>query len=207
MPLQNPSSTASQSSWFCSCQYIIDASEMLYPTSAGIFQTHQLIEMKYTERNWSMSQFSWSFFKSRRCNDWKASPNMESLDSWAWHRESNDSNIRSVYVYVALTLSRAYITTDKDVWSSPAHIDIYQRTSRVIGELVQTGSVDDTVLWKVSDADFGICFVKQPTLSSSTFSVVVRIDEYELLGLHVNGHLLSDSLIIIFDNTYLLLLL
>ncbi|KAI1827145.1 hypothetical protein F4861DRAFT_494196 [Xylaria intraflava] len=55
---------------------------------------------------------------------------------------------------IALVLSRAYITTDKDVWSSPAHIDMYQRTGRVIGELVEAGSVDDKVLWQVSDAEF-----------------------------------------------------
>lgn len=55
---------------------------------------------------------------------------------------------------VALILSRAYIATDKDVWSSPAHIDIYQRTGRVIRELVEAGSVDDRILWQVSDAEF-----------------------------------------------------
>jgi len=56
--------------------------------------------------------------------------------------------------HVALRLSRAYITADKDVWSSPAHIDMYQRTGRVIGELVGAGTVDDQVLWQVSDAEF-----------------------------------------------------
>ncbi|KAI0514700.1 hypothetical protein F5B22DRAFT_647457 [Xylaria bambusicola] len=56
--------------------------------------------------------------------------------------------------HVALTLSRAYIAADKDVWSSPAHIDMYQRTGRVIGELVEAGSVDDEMLWQVSDAEF-----------------------------------------------------
>jgi HD superfamily phosphohydrolase len=56
--------------------------------------------------------------------------------------------------HVALILSRAYITTDKDVWSSPAHIDMCQRTGRVIGELVEAGSVDDKVLWQASDAEF-----------------------------------------------------
>jgi HD superfamily phosphohydrolase len=55
---------------------------------------------------------------------------------------------------VALVLSRAYIKTDNDVWSSPAHIDICQRAGRVIGELVEAGSMDDMVLWQVSDAKF-----------------------------------------------------
>lgn len=56
--------------------------------------------------------------------------------------------------HVALILSRAYITTDKDVWSSPAHIDLCQRTGRVIGELVEAGSMDEKMLWQVSDAEF-----------------------------------------------------
>ncbi|KAL4770025.1 hypothetical protein BDW60DRAFT_193378 [Aspergillus nidulans var. acristatus] len=55
---------------------------------------------------------------------------------------------------LALILSRAYINTDKDVWSSPAHIDMYQRTGQVIGELVEAGSVDDKVLWQLSDEEF-----------------------------------------------------
>ena len=58
--------------------------------------------------------------------------------------------------HVALALSRAYVATDRDVWSSPAHIDMYQRTGRVIGELVGAGSVDDAVLWQVSDAEFWV---------------------------------------------------
>ena len=56
--------------------------------------------------------------------------------------------------HIALILSRAYIAVDKDVWSSPAHIDMYQRTGRVIGELVGAGSVDDKTLWQVSDEEF-----------------------------------------------------
>ncbi|GAW22611.1 hypothetical protein ANO14919_121530 [Xylariales sp. No.14919] len=56
--------------------------------------------------------------------------------------------------HIALILSRAYITTDKNVWSSPAHIDMSQRTGRVIGELVEAGAVDDRILWQVSDAEF-----------------------------------------------------
>ncbi|KAL4876128.1 hypothetical protein BJY04DRAFT_200441 [Aspergillus karnatakaensis] len=56
--------------------------------------------------------------------------------------------------HLALLLSRAYITIDKEVWSNPAHGDMYQRTGRVIRELVEAGSVDDKVLWQVSDAEF-----------------------------------------------------
>jgi hypothetical protein len=43
--------------------------------------------------------------------------------------------------HVALILSRAYMTTDKDVWASPPYIDIYQRTGRVIGELVEASTM------------------------------------------------------------------
>lgn len=56
--------------------------------------------------------------------------------------------------HVALILSRAYITTDKNVWSSPAHIDMSQRTGQVIGELVEAGSVNDKMLWQMTDAEF-----------------------------------------------------
>ncbi|KAL4947111.1 hypothetical protein BDW69DRAFT_179012 [Aspergillus filifer] len=55
---------------------------------------------------------------------------------------------------VALLLARAYINADKDVWSNPAHIDMYQRTGQLIRELVEAGSVDDKVLWQISDAEF-----------------------------------------------------
>ncbi|KAI1291180.1 hypothetical protein F5Y03DRAFT_377511 [Xylaria venustula] len=56
--------------------------------------------------------------------------------------------------HIALILSRAYIAADRDVWSNPAHVDMYQRTGRVIGELVEAGSVDDKTLWQVSDTEF-----------------------------------------------------
>ncbi|KAL4797551.1 hypothetical protein BDV19DRAFT_359075 [Aspergillus venezuelensis] len=55
---------------------------------------------------------------------------------------------------IALDLSRAYIAADNDVWSNPAHIDMYERTGKVIRELVEAGTVDDKVLWQVSDEDF-----------------------------------------------------
>ncbi|KAL4908051.1 hypothetical protein BDW74DRAFT_148508 [Aspergillus multicolor] len=56
--------------------------------------------------------------------------------------------------HVALMLSRAYIAVDRDTWSNPAHIDMYQRTGQVIRELVEAGSLNDRVLWQVSDAEF-----------------------------------------------------
>jgi HD superfamily phosphohydrolase len=55
---------------------------------------------------------------------------------------------------LALLLSRAYISTDKDFTSSPAIVAMSERTGQVIGELVKAGSVDDMMLWKMSDAEF-----------------------------------------------------
>ncbi|KAH7345797.1 hypothetical protein BKA66DRAFT_543594 [Pyrenochaeta sp. MPI-SDFR-AT-0127] len=58
--------------------------------------------------------------------------------------------------HVALILSRAYITTDKDFRSNPAIVDMSERTGRVIGELANAGSLDDKILWQMSDAEFWI---------------------------------------------------
>jgi hypothetical protein len=58
---------------------------------------------------------------------------------------------------LALILSRAYITADKDVWSSPAHIDMYQRTGQILGKLVDAGSVDDSMLWHSSHSKRNTC--------------------------------------------------
>jgi HD superfamily phosphohydrolase len=55
---------------------------------------------------------------------------------------------------VALNLSRAYMSIDNEIWSNPAHIDMYKRTGRVIGELVAAGSLNDSVLWQLSDVEF-----------------------------------------------------
>lgn len=55
---------------------------------------------------------------------------------------------------IALILSRAYINVDKDVWSNPGHIDVYERTGEVIGDLVRRGIVPEDVLWEVSDLEF-----------------------------------------------------
>lgn len=76
---------------------------------------------------------------------------------------------------VALTLSRAYIAADRDVWSSPAHVDMYQRTGRVIGELVGSGAVDDKVLWQVSDAEFWALLRK--TANAEQLSDIERLEK------------------------------
>lgn len=55
---------------------------------------------------------------------------------------------------LALTLARAYLATDRDVWSNRAHIDLYQRTGQLIGDIVRRGAVKEEVLWAVSDQEF-----------------------------------------------------
>ncbi|PSN64971.1 hypothetical protein BS50DRAFT_555260 [Corynespora cassiicola Philippines] len=56
--------------------------------------------------------------------------------------------------HVALILARAYISTDRDVLTRPAIVEMSERTGRVIGELVEAGAVDDKMLWQMSDAEF-----------------------------------------------------
>jgi HD superfamily phosphohydrolase len=55
---------------------------------------------------------------------------------------------------LALALARAYLEIDRDVWSNPAHIDMYKRTGKLIGDMVRRGSVNDEDLWKLSDEEF-----------------------------------------------------
>jgi HD superfamily phosphohydrolase len=55
---------------------------------------------------------------------------------------------------LALTLARAYLAMDRDVWSNRAHIDLYKRTSQLIGDIVRRGAVKEEVLWKLSDQKF-----------------------------------------------------
>jgi hypothetical protein len=54
---------------------------------------------------------------------------------------------------VALALSRAYLATEKDMRSNPAHIEMSQRMGGLIGELAEAGFVDDAMLWKMSEAE------------------------------------------------------
>lgn len=55
---------------------------------------------------------------------------------------------------LALTLVRAYLATDNDVWSNKAHIAMYQRTGQLIGEIIRQGGVKEEVLWSLSDQEF-----------------------------------------------------
>jgi HD superfamily phosphohydrolase len=55
---------------------------------------------------------------------------------------------------LALTLARAYLASDRDVWSNKAHIDMYRRTGQLIGEMVRRGVVKEEALWSLSDEEF-----------------------------------------------------
>lgn len=55
---------------------------------------------------------------------------------------------------LALALARAYLATDRDVWSNRSHANIYQRTGRIIKQLVLSGRVEEEALWNLSDPDF-----------------------------------------------------
>ncbi|PYH89057.1 hypothetical protein BO71DRAFT_403360 [Aspergillus ellipticus CBS 707.79] len=55
---------------------------------------------------------------------------------------------------VALLLARAYQATDRDVWSNPAHVDMYKQTGKLIGDLVRGGRISEEALWAMSDEDF-----------------------------------------------------
>lgn len=55
---------------------------------------------------------------------------------------------------LALTLSRAYMACDRDVWGNTAHGDIYIRTANLMKTLIRNGTVREEELWSLSDDDF-----------------------------------------------------
>ncbi|PTU19090.1 hypothetical protein P175DRAFT_0502597 [Aspergillus ochraceoroseus IBT 24754] len=55
---------------------------------------------------------------------------------------------------LALSLARAYLAMDRDVWSNRANVDMYARTGRVIATVINQGCIDEEQLWKLSDDDF-----------------------------------------------------
>ncbi|CAI7666608.1 unnamed protein product [Penicillium pancosmium] len=57
-------------------------------------------------------------------------------------------------VELAHTLARAYLATDRDIWSNRSNINLYQRTGELIGNLVRRGVVREELLWEVSDEEF-----------------------------------------------------
>ncbi|KAJ5623931.1 hypothetical protein N7510_000240 [Penicillium lagena] len=57
-------------------------------------------------------------------------------------------------VELALTLARAYLATDRDIWSNRSNINLYQRTGQVIGNLIRRGVIKEELLWAGSDEEF-----------------------------------------------------
>ncbi|KAJ5797729.1 uncharacterized protein N7503_007025 [Penicillium pulvis] len=79
---------------------------------------------------------------------------------------------------LALSLSRSYLATDRDVWSNRAHADMYKRTGRIIRDLASSGHVDDDALWSLSDEDFWALLRR-----SATPEVLAEMDRLETEGL------------------------
>ncbi|KAJ5880696.1 uncharacterized protein N7473_011749 [Penicillium subrubescens] len=79
---------------------------------------------------------------------------------------------------LALALARAYLATDRDVWSNRSHANIYKRTGRVIKELVESGRVKEEALWTLSDADFWVLMRQE-----ATPEILSELDRLETEGL------------------------
>lgn len=79
---------------------------------------------------------------------------------------------------LALELARAYLATDRDVWSNRSHADIYKRTGRIIKELVESRRVKEEALWALSDADFWTLMRRE-----ATPEILSELDRLETEGL------------------------
>jgi HD superfamily phosphohydrolase len=79
---------------------------------------------------------------------------------------------------LALALARAYLATDRDVWSNRSHANIYKRTGRIIKELVESGRVKEQALWVLSDADFWALMRRE-----ATPEILSELDRLETEGL------------------------
>jgi HD superfamily phosphohydrolase len=55
---------------------------------------------------------------------------------------------------LALSLARAYLLADKDVWSNPYHVDLSMRAGKIIGDMVRDGRIEEDKLWTLSDQEF-----------------------------------------------------
>lgn len=64
---------------------------------------------------------------------------------------------------LALSYARAYMATDRAVWSNRSQADLYIRTGNIIRELVESGRVEEDVLWKLSDDEFWALLRRQAT--------------------------------------------
>ncbi|KAI0160933.1 hypothetical protein GGR52DRAFT_562246 [Hypoxylon sp. FL1284] len=54
----------------------------------------------------------------------------------------------------ALSLARAYMASDRDVWGNPAHGNLYTRTAELMRSSIRGGGVREEELWKLSDEEF-----------------------------------------------------
>ncbi|KAJ5769270.1 hypothetical protein N7520_003829 [Penicillium odoratum] len=89
---------------------------------------------------------------------------------------------------LALSLARAYLATDRDVWSNRAHADIYKRTGRIIRELADSGHVNDDALWSMSDDEFW-SLLRQ----GATPEILCEMDKLETEGLPNEENLLLPA--------------
>lgn len=56
----------------------------------------------------------------------------------------------------AAILARAYLASDRDIWSNPAHVRMASRAGALIGAVVSSGRLPDDVLWTMSDKEFWV---------------------------------------------------
>lgn len=55
---------------------------------------------------------------------------------------------------LALRLARAYMASDRDVWSNRAHVDMSKRAGNLIKEILDRGGIKEESLWEMSDQEF-----------------------------------------------------
>lgn len=79
---------------------------------------------------------------------------------------------------LALALARAYLATDRAVWSNRSHANNYKRTGRIIKELVESGRVKEETLWVLSDADFWALMRRE-----ASPEILAELDTLETQGL------------------------
>lgn len=78
----------------------------------------------------------------------------------------------------AIVLARAYMATDRDVWSNRAQASLYRRTGSIIRDLVSCGRVKEEALWSLSDEDFWALLREQ-----ATPEILIEMDALETDGL------------------------
>ncbi|KAI5928323.1 hypothetical protein F4810DRAFT_189833 [Camillea tinctor] len=55
---------------------------------------------------------------------------------------------------VALTLAKAYMACDRDVWGNPQHGSLYTKTAELMRSSIRSGRVQEEELWSLSDEEF-----------------------------------------------------